>query len=115
MSSLPTLYVTNREGWRAWLETHHATAPEVWLIIYKKQTGQASIGYEEAVEEALCFGWIDSQARTLDAERYAQKFSPRKNGSNWSESNRRRVRRLIAAGRMTPAGLAKVTFPLDED
>lgn len=102
------LYVPHREDWRAWLEKHHATETEVWLVFYKKHTGKPRVPYDEAVEEALCFGWIDSIARKLDEDRFAQKFTPRKDRSNWSALNLQRVERLIASGRMTPAGLAKL-------
>jgi len=102
------LYVPTREEWRAWLEEHHATDTEVWLVFYKKHTGKPRVPYDEAVEEALCFGWIDSIARKLDEDRYAQKFTPRKDRSNWSAPNLERVERLITAGKMTPAGLAKL-------
>ena len=103
-----TLYVTNRDDWRAWLAENHETEKEVWLIYYKKYTGQPRIPYDDAVEEALCFGWIDSVVQKIDDERYAQKFTPRRNNSKWSESNRRRVRALLKAGKMTPAGLARI-------
>lgn len=109
-----TLYATSREEWRAWLEQNHASEPEVWLVFYKKHTGQPTVFYEEAVEEALCFGWIDSIVRRIDDEKHMQKFSPRKDGSNWSETNKRRVWKMYRAGKMTAAGMAKVTFPLDE-
>ncbi|HMA34400.1 MAG TPA: hypothetical protein VKY74_07935 [Chloroflexia bacterium] len=111
---MKTLYVTTRAAWRIWLHENHASATEIWLIFYKKHTQLPSIGYEEAVEEALCFGWIDSIVKTIDAEQYAQKFTPRKQRSNWSASNKRRVRQMIAAGQMTPAGLAKITFPFSD-
>jgi uncharacterized protein YdeI (YjbR/CyaY-like superfamily) len=104
----PLLHATTREEWRAWLAEHHATASEIWLVFAKKHTGAPSVPYAAAVEEALCFGWIDSIVRRLDDERHAQKFSPRKPGSQWSASNLERVARLAAEGRMTPAGLAKV-------
>jgi uncharacterized protein YdeI (YjbR/CyaY-like superfamily) len=107
-----TLYVTNRDEWRAWLEENHATEPEIWLVYYKKHTSQPTIPYEDAVEEALCFGWIDSTAKRIDDEKYAQRFTPRKDHKNWSEPNKQRVRKLIQAGRMTPAGLARIGFPL---
>src|SRR5918999_6552667 len=99
-----TLYVTNRDDWRAWLNENYETEKEVWLIYYKKHTNQPRIPYDDAVEEALCFGWIDSIVQKIDEERYAQKFTPRRNSSNWSESNRRRLRGLLKAGKMTPAG-----------
>ena len=102
------LYVPNRDDWRAWLEEHHATETEVWLVFYKKHTGKPRVPYDEAVEEALCFGWIDSIARRLDEDRFAQKFTPRKDRGNWSELNLQRMEKLIAVGRMTPAGLAKL-------
>lgn len=103
-----TLYVADREAWRAWLEENHARETEVWLVYYKKHTNRPRIPYDDAVEEALCFGWIDSTVRRLDEERFLQRFTPRKDASNWSESNRRRLRKLIAEGRMTEAGLSKV-------
>jgi uncharacterized protein YdeI (YjbR/CyaY-like superfamily) len=103
-----TLYVTNRDDWRAWLERNHARANEVWLIYYKKHTGHPRIPYDDAVEEALCFGWIDSTVRRLDEDRFLQRFTPRKDTSNWCESNRVRLQKLIAEGKMTAAGLSKV-------
>jgi uncharacterized protein YdeI (YjbR/CyaY-like superfamily) len=103
-----TLYVTNRDDWRAWLKKHHETEKEIWLIYYKKHTNHPRIPYDDAVEEALCFGWIDSIVQKIDDERYAQKFTPRKSSSKWSESNKRRVRKLLKEGKMTQAGLAKI-------
>jgi uncharacterized protein YdeI (YjbR/CyaY-like superfamily) len=103
-----TLYVADRAAWRAWLEENHALETEVWLVYYKKHTARPRVPYDAAVEEALCFGWIDSTVRRLDDERFIQRFTPRKDAGNWSESNRRRVRKLIAEGRMTEAGLAKI-------
>ena len=102
------LHFGHRNEWRAWLEENHATAQELWLVIYKKHTGKVGVTYEEAVEEALCFGWIDGMMKRLDEEKYALRFSPRKKGSVWSELNKRRVAKLIKQGRMTTAGLAKV-------
>jgi uncharacterized protein YdeI (YjbR/CyaY-like superfamily) len=102
-----TLHVTTREEWRAWLAAHHATETEIWLIYYKQHTGQPRISYDEVVEEALCFGWIDSLVRRLDEERFAQKVTPRKNTSKWSPSNLRRFADLVKSGRMTAVGLAK--------
>ena len=103
-----TLYVTSRDDWRAWLEKNHETEKEVWLVYYKKHTNQPRIPYDDAVEEALCFGWIDSIVQKIDDERYAQKFTPRRSGSKWSESNKRRVRKLLKEGKMNRAGLAKI-------
>jgi uncharacterized protein YdeI (YjbR/CyaY-like superfamily) len=111
-----TLYVTTREEWRAWLADHHDSQTVIWLIYYKKHTGQPRISYDDAVEEALCFGWIDSIVRKLDDERFAQKFTPRRDSTKWSAPNRRRVRKLIQEGRMTEVGLAKIDRSvLDEE
>lgn len=85
------LYVTNRKNWRAWLEKNNDTAKEVWLIYYKKHTRKPCISYEASVEEALCYGWVDSIIKRLDDERCARKFTPRKGASVWSESNKRRA------------------------
>ncbi len=93
-------------AWRDWLEQNHGTAGEVWLVYYKKGCGRPGLDYLETVDEALCFGWIDSQIRRVDEQRYARKFTPRKAASKWSTDNRRRAEELIQAGRMTPAGLA---------
>ena len=103
-----TLYVTDREEWRAWLQANCAQVSEIWLIYYKKHTGQPSIPYDVAVEEALCFGWIDSTTKRIDDARFMQRFTPRKDTGNWSEPNKARVRRLIAERRMTEAGLSKI-------
>jgi uncharacterized protein YdeI (YjbR/CyaY-like superfamily) len=108
MAMRQTLYVTSREEWRAWLTKHYRSETEVWLIFYKKHTGRPRISYDHAVEEALCFGWIDSIVKRMDDEKFAQKFTPRRDGSSWSALNERRVRKLIREGRMTEAGLAKV-------
>jgi uncharacterized protein YdeI (YjbR/CyaY-like superfamily) len=96
----------SRAAWRSWLQKNHAKADEIWLIYYKKGSGKASIDYEASVEEALCFGWIDGIRKRVDAERYMHRFSPRRRGSRWSPLNVARVERLIAARKMTPAGLA---------
>jgi uncharacterized protein YdeI (YjbR/CyaY-like superfamily) len=102
-----TLYVKDREKWRAWLEKNHARETEVWLIFYKKHTGKPSVPYDDAVEEALCFGWIDSLVHRIDDEKYCQKFTPRKPGSKWSESNLKRIDKMIKAGKMTAEGNSK--------
>jgi uncharacterized protein YdeI (YjbR/CyaY-like superfamily) len=112
---LETLYLTKRSQWRRWLEKHHATEKEVWLLCYKKHTGRPTLPYEDSVEEALCFGWIDSMVRRIDDEAYAQKFSPRRSKSPWTALNLQRVRKLIDQGRMTDAGLAKVDAALLHD
>ncbi|MBI5304608.1 MAG: YdeI/OmpD-associated family protein [Chloroflexi bacterium] len=98
----------NRDAWHAWLAKNYARETELWVVLYKKNSGKASVSYDEAVEEALCFGWIDGIAKGIDGEKYAQRFSPRRKGSIWSESNKKRVAKMIAQGRMTDAGLAKI-------
>ena len=101
-----TLLVTSRQGWRNWLSQHHTEQKEIWLIYYKKSSGKSGISYEESVEEALCFGWIDGVFKGIDEETYAGRFTPRRAKSPWSASNRTRVARLLQEGRMTEAGLA---------
>jgi uncharacterized protein YdeI (YjbR/CyaY-like superfamily) len=108
-----TLYVKHRRQWRAWLARHHTTAPEIWLIYYKKHSGRPRIPYNDAVEEALCYGWIDSITKPVDEDRWAQRFSPRRPTSRLSDMNRERVRRLIAARRMTKAGLERIAHVFD--
>src|SRR5438876_4730346 len=110
-----TLYVKHRRQWRAWLASHHKTAPEIWLIYYKKHSGRPRIPYSDAVEEALCYGWIDSITKPVDEDRWAQRFSPRRPSSRLSEMNRERVRRLIAARRMAKAGLARIAHVFDHE
>lgn len=97
-----------RAEWREWLEQNHTRPQGVWLISYKTATAKPRVEYAEAVEEALCFGWIDSKANTLDDERSGQWFSPRKPRTGWSRPNKIRIERLIAEGLMAPAGLAKI-------
>jgi uncharacterized protein YdeI (YjbR/CyaY-like superfamily) len=108
MGETEELHVNNRSAWRSWLEKNHDTGKEVWLIFYKKHTGKPHLTYDEAVEEALCFGWIDSIVKRIDDEKFAQKFTPRKIGSKWSESNKRRADKMIMQGEMTRAGLGLV-------
>jgi len=98
------LHVVERGKWRDWLADHHRAEREIWLVFSKRHTGKARLEYEDAVEEALCFGWIDSTIRRLDGERYAQRFTPRRQRSRWSDLNIARAKRMIAAGLMTPAG-----------
>lgn len=102
------LYVKTKTEWRKWLQKNHDKVEEEWLIFYKKGTGKPSIDYEVAVEEALCFGWIDSLVKRIDEEKYARKFTPRKDKSVWSESNKKRVKKVIKEGRMTEYGLKKI-------
>ena len=108
MKMLQTLYVSTREDWRAWLAEHHASATEVWLIYPKKASGRPRIAYGDAVEEAICFGWIDSLLQRIDDESYAQKFTPRRNVKKWSQVNKQSLRRMIKTDRMTPAGMAVI-------
>jgi uncharacterized protein YdeI (YjbR/CyaY-like superfamily) len=102
------VHFEDRESWRRWLDENHHDAREVWLVFDKKHTGRRCITYDAAVEEALCVGWIDSIIKRLDEEQYMRKFTPRTNTNKWSASNLRRVKDLVASGRMTEVGLAKV-------
>jgi uncharacterized protein YdeI (YjbR/CyaY-like superfamily) len=102
------LYVQNRAEWRAWLVQNHQAVKELWLIFYKASSGIPSISYDDALDEALCFGWIDSIIQRIDEEKYARKFTPRTNTNKWSEVNKRKVARLIRENRMTEAGLRKI-------
>ncbi|MEM8535650.1 MAG: YdeI/OmpD-associated family protein [Chloroflexota bacterium] len=100
-------FETSKMFWQ-WLQLHHASEPELWLKIFKKGSGQKTITWEEAVIEALCWGWIDSVKKSFDDQAYLQRFTPRKKGSNWSKINREHVERLIAEGRMQEPGLVHV-------
>ena len=102
------VHAANRSVWRSWLETHGESSTAVWLVYYKKGSGQPSITWNEAVEEALCFGWIDSKAKPIDDLRYMQYFSPRKPKSGWSQINKASVERLIADGLMREPGLRAI-------
>ena len=104
----PSTSARDATAWRKWLERHLASAGEVWLVFSRKHTGQACVSYEEAVEEALCFGWIDGIKKRVDDDHYTYRFSPRQPGSKWSLINRKRAETLLAAGRMAPAGLAAI-------
>lgn len=103
-----SVHPKTRAEWRKWLEKNHTRTEGIWLITYKKATGKPRVEYEEAVEEALCFGWIDSKANKLDDERSLLWMSPRKPGTGWSRPNKERIERLTAAGLIAPAGLAKI-------
>ena len=113
MKLTKTLHVSTRKAWRAWLAKHHATEPDIWLIYYRKETSKERVSYNDAVEEALCYGWIDSTVKSLDAARFAQRFSPRRKTSVLSQANRERIRRLIAEKKMTKAGLAALAHVFD--
>lgn len=108
MPGMEELYFTSRDEWRGWLEGNHDKSAGVWLVFYKKGTGKASLEYDASVEEALCFGWIDSIVKRMDEERYKRKFTPRKAASQWSELNKKRVAKLVRQKRMAEPGLAKV-------
>jgi uncharacterized protein YdeI (YjbR/CyaY-like superfamily) len=107
-ADLPIVQPKTRSEWRRWLRAHHATSRGAWLIVAKKDAGIQGVSYDEAVEEALCFGWIDGQTRALDARRFKLRMTPRKPGSTWAKSNKVRIATLVKDGRMTPAGLAKI-------
>lgn len=113
--NIKTLYVTNREDWGKWLENNHNQQTEIWLIYYKKHTKKLTISYNDAVEEALCFGWIDSTAKSIDDEKYRQRFTPRKDINNWSALNISRVKKLIKEGKMTEIGMSKISNILNEE
>ncbi|MFA5095489.1 MAG: YdeI/OmpD-associated family protein [Candidatus Paceibacterota bacterium] len=104
-----TLYITNRKAWRAWLAKNHKSKTEIWLVYFRKKTGKPRIPYDDAVEEALCYGWIDSIVKNIDKERFAQRFSVRKNTSVLSQVNKERIYKLITAKKMTKIGLSAVS------
>lgn len=103
-----TTHPKNRRQWRQWLEKNHSVSPGIWMIYYKKETGKPRVNYDEAVEEALCFGWIDSLPRKLDTERTMLKFTPRKSKSVWSRLNKKRIEKLVRENKMTAAGYAVI-------
>jgi uncharacterized protein YdeI (YjbR/CyaY-like superfamily) len=107
------LIFTTQTEWHAWLQTNHAVESDVWLLIARKGSERKSLSLAQAVEEALCFGWIDSHMRPVDAQSYRLRFSPRRSGSVWAISNIRRVEKLMQQGRMAPAGLAAVESAKD--
>ena len=104
-----TIYVTERKQWRSWLFRNHNREKEIWLIYYKQSSGKPRIPYNDAVEEALCYGWIDSTAKKIDEEKFAQRFTPRRPTSVLSEMNKERIRRLIKKKVMTAAGLKAIS------
>lgn len=108
------LLFKDREAFRAWLLKNHTQPGEQWVVFYKKHTGKGGLTYDEAVEEAICFGWIDGIVRRRDDDTFMQKFTPRKKGGTWSESNLKRVRKMIDAGKMSEAGLAMLGDALEK-
>lgn len=115
MDENKTLYVTHRKDWRAWLKKHYKSEKEIWLVYYKKHTGQPRIPYNEAVEEALCFGWIDSTVKGIDEDRFAQRFSPRNPKSRYSQANRERLRALAKQGKIVKEVLATLGDLAEEE
>ena len=105
----PRVDVKTAADWRRWLQGHHAKARGAWLVSCRRVTGKPAVEYDDAVREALCYGWIDSVVKPLDGERTISLYTPRKAGSGWSRSNKDRVKALVAEGRMSAAGLAKIT------
>jgi uncharacterized protein YdeI (YjbR/CyaY-like superfamily) len=104
---LKTVLARTVDEWREWLAEHHQSESEVWIIFHKRHTGVASIDYSDALDEALCFGWVDSLVKRLDDRRYARKFTPRRADSRWSTANRKRYAALKASGRLQRAGLER--------
>ena len=102
------IYLKSKQEWRAWLKANHKKTKEVWLVFNKKETGLPSIPYEDAVEQALCFGWIDSLIKKLNQNQYARMFTPRREDSKWSVSNKKRVEKMIESGMMTTHGMSLV-------
>ncbi len=108
LDDAPHVHADDRATWRAWLEANHASARGAWLVTWRPRTGRASLDYEAAIEEALCFGWVDSTAGRVDDDRGKLYFAPRKPRSAWAATNKARVERLMGEGRMAPAGLAAI-------
>ena len=103
-----TIYVYKRDDWRDWLKINHIKKKEIWLIYYKKHTVRKRIPYDDAVEEAICYGWIDTTVRRIDEERYMQKYMPRKKNSKWSEINKKRALKMIESGKIKEPGIKKI-------
>ncbi|HYR07394.1 MAG TPA: YdeI/OmpD-associated family protein [Longimicrobium sp.] len=108
-----TLYAADRDAWRAWLAEHYRTEKEIWLVYPRKHTGKPRIPYADAVEEALCFGWIDSTQKTLDDDHTAQRYTPRRPGVAYSQPNQERLRRMIAQGKVLPEVVESIGDLLD--
>lgn len=115
MEKQKTLYVTERKDWRLWLKENYNKEKEIWLIYYRKSSNKPRISYNDAVEEALCYGWIDGILKRVDEESFAQRFSPRRANSNLSEMNKERIRRLIKQKKMTSIGLKAVSHAFDKN
>jgi uncharacterized protein YdeI (YjbR/CyaY-like superfamily) len=121
MNNANLLYVTNRDEWRSWLVENYKTEKQVWLVFYKKHTGKPGVTYNDTVEEALCFGWIDSIVRRIDQDRYAQRFSVRKPKSSYSQANKKRLKKMVEQGRVvedvleTPGEVLNEEFEIPAD
>lgn len=115
MEAKKKLFFKDRKEWRKWLQKNHAMEKEVWLLFYKKHTHKPTLPYSDAVEEALCFGWIDSTLKRIDDEKHVQRFTPRRRNSIWSKSNVKRVNEMIKAGKMTEMGLLKFKQMKEEE
>jgi uncharacterized protein YdeI (YjbR/CyaY-like superfamily) len=113
MKELEYIHFNNKEEFRNWLQKNHESSSGIWMIFLKKHTDKECINYNDALEEALCFGWIDSLIKKIDDEKYARKFTPRKNSTKWSEINKKKVIELIENDRMTQAGLEKIAFVIN--
>jgi len=109
MSKLIDHEFLDRSEWRRWLQEHHSSEKEIWVLIHKRNSGKKGLKYEEAVEEAICFGWIDGKMQSVDDFRFRQRFSPRKKNSPWSRSNKRRAEKMIQTGKMTPSGFETIS------
>jgi len=114
IDAVPLLQVRSRREWRDWLKAHHKTEREIWLVYFKKRSGKGRIAYNDAVEEALCFGWIDSTVRRVDEDRMAQRFSPRNPKTPYSQANRERLRELVKQGKVIQEVLAALPDLADE-
>lgn len=108
VNPMKQLHCKSPQEWRKWLATNHGKETAVWLVFYKQQPSRSSLTYDSAVDEALCYGWIDSIIKKIDESKYARRFTPRKDNSKWSEINKRRAAKLIKSGKMTRIGLAKI-------
>jgi uncharacterized protein YdeI (YjbR/CyaY-like superfamily) len=107
-NELEMIYADSRQAWRQWLKANHTIKQSIWLVYYKKKANKSTVSYSEAVDEALCFGWIDSKAKPIDDEKYMQFFSPRKKNSIWSRINKEKVERLIKEGLIPKAGYESI-------
>lgn len=110
-----TLTIETRDEWRSWLEQHHQSAREVWLLNYRKGSGKCSLDYGAALDEAMCFGWIDGVATNIDADSFAIHFTRRDKTGSWPSAQRKRLARLVASGRVTHAGMAVAPADIDRD